>query len=586
MIVPMQKVVVLSLSTERNRALESLRELGLMHLSFERRVEHDDIEAARRHLDSVRRACEVLPAQPGQAPSGLLPGEVVDALSALIQQRRESGEELQRLRQERQRIAPFGSFAPEALAALAERGVLIRLFQAPPKSLPAIPEQAVYFETQRTGAAVFFALITRGERPEIEAQEIHPPAMSLATIEGRIAELEAAQARIADGVARFRGDLPALTRLRTEAEEALQLAEVRAGMGAATAQIDYLQGFCPSDEVDRLRQAARDHGWGLSIDEPADDDRVPTQLRNPAWMKPIEAVFDLIGILPGYREIDVSMWFLLFFTLFFAMLVGDAGYGATFLVLSVWARRKFPDVPVHVFTLLRITSIATIVWGVLTGTYFGIPDVPAPLASLKLNWLGNEEHVKELCFWIAALHLSIAHVWNIVNQIRTPQALAQVGWLGVVWFMFFTARSVVLNLPFPPIMTWVFVAGVVLIVLFMTPRRSLKDEWFNHVMLPLNLVGSFVDVISYIRLYAVGVAGFAIASTFNTMLVPLFDSWLTGLLAALLLFLAHTVNIVLAVMGVMVHGIRLNTLEFASHLGLQWSGIAYRPWQRQPRAAA
>lgn len=74
----------------------------------------------------------------------------------------------------------------------------------------------------------------------------------------------------------------------------------------------------------------RANGWGLSIEQP-DDDRVPTLLRNPAWMKPIEAVFDLIGILPGYREIDVSMWFLLFFTLFFAMLVGDAGYGAIFL---------------------------------------------------------------------------------------------------------------------------------------------------------------------------------------------------------------------------------------------------------------
>lgn len=582
----MQKVTVLSLATERNRALESLRELGVMHLSFERRVEHDDIETARRRLERVRRACEVLPKAAQQAPSPLPTGEIVDELSSLIQQRREAGEELQRLRQERLRIAPFGSFAPEAIAALGERGVFIRLFQAPPKSLPAIPEQAVYLETLRTGAAVFFVLVTRGERPEIQAQEIQPPAMSLAAIESRIAELEGVQARINDQVARFGGDLAALTRLRAEAEEALQLSEVRAGMGTATAQIDYLQGFCPTDDVDRLRQAARDNGWGLSIEEPADDDRVPTLLRNPAWMKPIEAVFGLIGILPGYREIDVSMWFLLFFTLFFAMLVGDAGYGTIFLVLIVWARRKFPEVPAHVFTLLKITSIATIVWGVLTGTYFGIPDVPAPLASLKLNWLGNEEHVKELCFWIAAIHLSIAHVWNIINQIRTPQALAQVGWLGVVWFMFFTARSVVLNLPFPPIMTWVFVAGVVLIVLFMTPRKSLKEEWFNHVMLPLNLVGAFVDVISYIRLYAVGVASFAIASTFNTMLVPLFDGWLIGLLAALLLFLAHTVNIVLAVMGVMVHGIRLNTLEFASHLGLQWSGIPYRPWQRKPRAAA
>ncbi|TRZ98090.1 MAG: hypothetical protein D4R84_04345 [Rhodocyclaceae bacterium] len=585
MIVPMQKVAVLSLNTERNRALTSLRELGVVHLTFDQRVEHDDIEAARRRLESVRRACEALPNVARQAPSALPASEVVDELLRLIQQRRESGEELQRLLQERKRIEPFGAFAPEAIAALGERGIFIRLFQAPLKRLPPIPEQAVYLETLRSGGAVFFALISRGEQPEIEAQMIHPPAMSLAIIESRINELETAQANIADQMARFGGDRAALAQLRAEAEEVLQLAEVRASMGAATARIDYLQGFCPTDELDRLRQAARENGWGLSVEDPEESDRVPTLLRNPAWMKPVEAIFDLIGILPGYREIDVSLWFLLFFTLFFAMLVGDAGYGALFLILTVWARRKFVDIPAHVFTLLSITSIATMTWGALTGTYFGIPDLPAPFASLKLNWLGNEEHVKELCFWIAAIHLSIAHVWNIIRLIRTPQALAQLGWLCVVWFMFFTARSVVLNLPFPQIMNWVFAAGVVLIVLFMTPRKSLREEWFNHVMLPLNLVGSFVDVISYIRLYAVGVASFAIASTFNTMLVPLLDGWLTGLLAALLLFLAHAVNIVLAVMGVMVHGIRLNTLEFASHIGLQWSGIPYQPWQRKPRAA-
>jgi V/A-type H+-transporting ATPase subunit I len=246
-------------------------------------------------------------------------------------------------------------------------------------------------------------------------------------------------------------------------------------------------------------------------------------------------VFELIGILPGYREIDVSLWFLLFFSLFFAMLVGDAGYGAIFLGLTLWAQRKFPRKSRPMPSPCSRSPASPRSSGAFDRHLFR-DSRPARTArcALKMTWLGDEEHIKDLCFWIAAIHLSIAHVWNIANLIRSPQALAQVGWLCVVWFMFFSARSVVLNLPFPSIMTWVFGAGVVLIVLFMTPRRSLKDEWFNHVMLPLNLVGSFVDVISYIRLYAVGTASFAIASTFNIMLAPMFDGWLSGLLAALL----------------------------------------------------
>lgn len=586
MIVPMQKVTVLCLERDRQATLDSLRDLGVLHLNWERRTDQPAIEVARHHLETIRRAKEILPQRPHQPPSGCSPHQVVEELQRLGQARREIAEELTQLRQESVRIEPFGAFSPSAITKLAERGLFIRLFQASPKTCPAIPPQAVYLETRRTKQVVFFALVTWGEQPEIAAEEIRPSPLSLTDIQRRIVELEAAQAGLTERAARLGGDYAAVAELETEAQDELQLAEAQSAMGAAMDSIAYLQGFCPVGDADRLRQTAKQQGWGLVMETPTEQDRVPTLIQNPRWLKPIEAVFELIGILPGYREIDVSLWFLLFFSLFFAILVGDAGYGVIFLGLTLWAQRRYPQLPAHVFTLLKITSSTTLVWGILTGTYFGIPSLPAPLGSLKIDWLGQEDHVKELCFWIAAIHLSIAHVWNIFLMIRTPQALAQLGWLGVVWFMFFAARSVVINLDFPPIMTWVFGASVVLIVLFMTPRQSFKDEWFNHVMLPLNLVSSFVDVISYIRLYAVGTASYAIASTFNTMLTPLFNDWLTGLLATLLLFLAHTVNIILSVMGVMVHGIRLNTLEFASHAGLQWSGVPYQPLRRHPRPIA
>jgi V/A-type H+-transporting ATPase subunit I len=122
---------------------------------------------------------------------------------------------------------------------------------------------------------------------------------------------------------------------------------------------------------------------------------------------------------------------------------------------------------------------------------------------------------------------------------------------------------------------------VVLIVLFMTAPRDFKNEWFNHVMLPLNLVSNFVDVVSYIRLFAVGTAGYAVASSFNKMILGGgIEGVVAGLVAALLLFLGHTLNILLSVMGVLVHGVRLNTLEFSSHIGMAWTGLPYRPFRR------
>jgi V/A-type H+-transporting ATPase subunit I len=122
----------------------------------------------------------------------------------------------------------------------------------------------------------------------------------------------------------------------------------------------------------------------------------------------------------------------------------------------------------------------------------------------------------------------------------------------------------------------------------MTPVRRLREEWINHAMLPLTLMSNFGDVLSYIRLFALGVASVQLASAFNSIVTESlgFSSPLAGLFSALLLFAGHTVNIVLSLMSVLVHGIRLNALEFSMHMGLEWTGTAYRPFALpQPLAA-
>ena len=291
---------------------------------------------------------------------------------------------------------------------------------------------------------------------------------------------------------------------------------------------------------------------------------------------------EMIGILPGYEEVDISAIFLLFLSLFCAMLIGDAGYGILFLVITRWARRRLPHAPALPFTLITIMSVSTIVWGALTGSWFGLVRLPAPLMGLKVNWLTDKDNVMSLCFFIGAVQLTLAHAWNAVRMANSFRAVAQIGWIGMAWTMFFTARTAAQGFPFPPHMLWVCAGSVAAIVLFMTPLRELKAEWFQHIVLPLNLVSNFVDIVSYIRLYAVGTASVAVAMAFNEMAAPMFSSILSGLLGAIILFLGHALNIVLATMGVVVHGVRLNLLEFASHVGMQWTGTPYQPFALEP----
>jgi len=189
-----------------------------------------------------------------------------------------------------------------------------------------------------------------------------------------------------------------------------------------------------------------------------------------------------------------------------------------------------------------------------------------------------------LCFLIGAIHLTIAHVWNAIALAPSLQALAQLGWIGLVWSMYFTAMNMVVQQPLPGLFMPLILGSIALILLFMTPLKAMKKDWINHAMFPLSIVNCFVDIVSYIRLFAVGLASLSVAQSFNNMAmqVGLSRIW-TIPLVALILLLGHGLNIILCALGILVHGVRLNTLEFSLHKNLEWKGIPYRPFARMPR---
>jgi len=149
-----------------------------------------------------------------------------------------------------------------------------------------------------------------------------------------------------------------------QSQQDLNFVEVLNGMGEEQG-FTTLKGFCPDDTCENLEQQAKEEKWGLLIEEPSGDDQVPTLLRNPKWVNLIKPVFNLIEVLPGYKEFDVSIIFLLFFTVFFGILIGDAAYGAIFFVAAIFAQIKFgkkmeDKTP---FFLVYILTGVTIIWG-------------------------------------------------------------------------------------------------------------------------------------------------------------------------------------------------------------------------------
>ena len=592
MIVKMKKLTLLCTRAQQEQTLDKLRDLQVVHVEHVQAPDGADLEKARNHLLYVQRAQEVLAAHPDTEPTGTGPDELADKVWALIHREKELKESIQALEHEHARIAPFGEFDPRAIQKLNEEGLFVKLYELPAQNTPEAPDGVAITEISRGKYDTYVLAVSKNDFT-LPAHEVRLPDRSLSRIEHHLEKNKKALEETEAQFQKYAGDKKIADEIVAKAEDAVRYLEVRQGMGTDSA-VTYLQGFYPIDREADLVAAAEENGWGYQFEETSDDDMPPTLLRNPKWVNPIKPVFQMIGVLPGYRELDVSAVFLIFLSIFYAFLIGDAGYGFMFVAISLFFKAKYKgnEKAQYIMNLLILMSSCTIVWGMLTGVYFGISfdALPAPLRSLSSGWLighGDPEvaktNVMHVCFTLGAVHLSIAHLWNFIKKINTWEALANIGWLICTWMLYFVVLQMVLDIqpPFSANFLWGGVgigAGLVFIALL------LQKEILGVITLALDIISNFVDIISYVRLYAVGAASFAIANAFNEMAVNALGEkgiLIGGLIATLCIFGGHALNIALGAMGILVHGIRLNTLEFSSHAGVQWAGEKFNPFSRK-----
>lgn len=585
MIVPMKSVTLLCLLPDQDRTLAELRDMGVLHLTPVETPDSEDLAKVRVRLAAARETVDALA---GLAPAGSAASpesdadHVVQKVQELLRQRKELQGGIESMDRERAALAPYGDFDPASVRRLEAAGIFVRFFQIPSKDPLPVIEGALVQVLSDDKSGKHLAIIARSPVESV-GREFPLPGRSLKAVDAELAGLRRTMDEVDRQLVDLRRQRAGVEQRIRSLEEHEQFLMARDGMGSWE-RVSFIKGYCPVPNVEALRAQGRVQGWGLVIEDPGPDDPAPTLLHNPRWVQPIKAIFKMIGIVPGYREFDISGVFLLFYSVFFAMLVGDAGYGLLFLVLTgaIWlfARKVPPELP----RLLGTLSVCTIVWGVLTGSYFGIrfEALPPLLRQGRVAWLTDEANLMALCFLIGSIHLTIAHVWNAWRVKNSLSALAQIGWVAITWSMYYLAMNMILGRSLPAFVLPLFMGGLAGVVVFMTPLRLLKSDWPNHAMLPLSIIGSFGDVVSYVRLFAVGSAGTAISVAFNDMaLSGGVSSFGAGVGAALILFLAHAMNILLSALGVIVHGVRLNTLEFSGHLGMQWTGIPFKPFRRQ-----
>lgn len=592
MIVRMKKVSLVVLDKYREESLLDLRRLGLLHIKYIKSPSSSAIDLLEKEIGDIQKALLIISKYPlGDRKERYIDKKGILPLAArIISWDREREDCLRHKEDIENKISwykDWGEFSLSSLKELAGQGVYIRLYKCSKRELRILRNTGTVEVIKRQGSNYYIAVISLTDKQGINLAEIIPPDKEFSILKNELKAIEDRILSLDSLLKEKAGCREGFLNYLANLGKSLDFNKVKSSMQQEE-EISCLQGFIPAGEVSKLVNLANSKGWAYLIQEPENPQEVPTLIKNPRWLRIIEPVFKFMGTLPGYNELDISLTFLLFFSLFFALLIGDAGYGLVFLLITYLARKRLRRMPPEPFMLMYVLGFATVVWGAISGTWFGVEKVAQfpffqSIAIKRLNSFMdiNQGFMMYICFVIGAVHLTVAHATIALRIINSLKALAQAGWILIIWSLFFVAGRLILAKELFRYTAVMFALGIGLILLFSHPQKNfLKGIGITLADLPLKVISSFSDIISYLRLFAVGYATLAVAGSFNNLALRVgFNNILGGLISAFILFLGHGLNIILGLMAVIVHGIRLNMLEFSSHLGMQWSGIEYKPFK-------
>ena len=601
MIETMKKVTVFSIKERREAVTEALRAIGVMHiesmvLKSEGAVREEEkkaeLEKVLSELEEVRNKKEKT------AQKSLCTDfeETNRALLSLSDEKRALLDENSRLLLEKERLEAFGNLEPSLVRELEEEGIELHFYSIADKDYRTIRESDEFTTILLKSGKQSIIMSVNSEIHGHGAIEFSLGNMSLESVSKKI---DLNSIRLGDIRKTFSSYLPYENEWRKrirEREDNIRFENVKSS-ALEDGEVLFITGYIPEKFISSFKDAASSSGLAYLIDDISDEDNPPTLVRYPGFVRIIKPVFDILGVVPGYREYDISTYFLLFFSLFFAMIIGDAGYGLVFLLAAIAMHVKNKNAS-DINILLYVLSFTTMLWGVLTGTYFGSEAILVKFSFLQklvvpaitnfpevmgvdADWAQNM--LMKFCFILGAVQLSLACVLNIIHKIPKKDLswLADLGWLIDIVLLYLLVLYLVIGASCPFTLVIAGVAtGFVFVCCFSAQGpgipfvKGLVSGLGGFFTTFLNTVSCMSNIMSYIRLFAVGMASLAIAQSFNDMGAGFMP------LGLLVIILGHVLNIVMGLLSVIVHGVRLNLLEFSGQLGIEWSGYEYDPFKK------
>ncbi len=603
MISPMIKYSFLVYHREYEDILDELRNLGVVHIVEKELEISDEIREKYQYLDQVDKAIRFLKKRENEHPviGGKLYGK--DVFEELLElQSRQEGivNKLNSLRKEIHELFPWGNFSPDMITKLREEGIIIRFFVCPTRKFEQEwKEQYTIEEISVYGGQIHFVVISRdGEEVSIPAEEVTPSGRSLASLreekDGVKEEMEVIEKRYEE-MARM--DLDALERYKNELIQELEYEKaIHNTTREAEEKLMIFEGWVPKESAPKLNRYLDESSAAYITSEPGPDDKAPILLKNKGFAEKFEKLGELYS-LPSYKELDMTPFFAPFYALFFGFCLGDAGYGILIAVAAMVARKKvkrdFKPMTVLVFYL----GLATLLFGLIGGTFFGINLYQSNLPVYReLNAMFREQgtDINMLLFYLSVILGGIQIIFGMVLkainetiQFGWQYAVGTYGWLTLILgSLLVYLTSVITGIPMeslnPVLYTVLVVSGIMILFL-----NNLKRNVFANFGLGLwntyNMAtGLLGDLLSYIRLFALGISSAILGFVFNSLAVSMSGNIpvVSAIVMVIILLFGHGINLFMSGLGSFVHPMRLTFVEFYKNAGFSGGGKKYNPFRK------
>ena len=587
MITQMKKYTFLVFHREYEAFLEQLRDLGVVHVTEKAAGMADDahLQELLAKADNARK----LIAQ--GAPDQLLTEK------ANLEQR------IAATQKEAEKMAIWGDFSTERMEQLKAAGYTLRYFTCPKKLFQE--EWGIVVAEQ--GAMVYFVQVTssgdeaKDESLEAGVQEQYLNQKSAADlqkdIEGLNGLLVAQNARIELWA---KENIPALEEELKQLQEQIDWKRVTLNTESeADGSLKILEGFCPIDQVAALDAVLEKQEVYYQAEDPTAEDNTPIKLRNNKFTQLFESLTGMYGW-PNYGEFDPTPILAPFFLLFFAMCMGDCGYGILLIIIGLLIAKKKLNIEMFdgLGPIITVLGIGTTVVGFFLGTFMGIDLynaewMPQALKSVMIKGevMGYDiQMVLALC--IGVFHICLAMVVKAIcytKQFGFKENIATWGWTLLIVGGLLVAILGMTVLP-AAVFKWAIIAvgtvSALAIYIFNTPGRNPLINigaglWDTYNM----ATGILGDVLSYIRLYALGLAGGMLGAAFNNLGLMVMGGNTEGatwqwLPFVLILVLGHVLNLAMSALGAFVHPLRLSFVEYFKNAGYEGKGILYKPFKK------